>query len=80
MELHKNEMYWKNFVENIIWLRNHYKFSKERMAEISGINADMLNRIENGEMPEELSMEIIFKLSKFFSLNPKELFSEHLNI
>ncbi|MBQ8766255.1 MAG: helix-turn-helix transcriptional regulator [Clostridia bacterium] len=78
MELYKNEKYWKNFVKNIIWLRKHYEFPKERMAEILGINVEMLNRIENGEMPEELNMEIIFKISNFFSLNPKELFSEHL--
>ena len=78
MGLHENEIYWKFFVNNIIWLRKHHKFSKEKMAEILGINVEMLNRIENGEIPEELSVEIIFKISSHFSLNPKVLFCEHL--
>lgn len=75
MKFSKNEIQWKCFVNNIVWLRNHYEFSKERMAEICGITVTTLNKIENSEMPEELSIEIIMKVSTFFSISPKDLFA-----
>lgn len=72
----EDKIYWRNFVENIIWLRKHYDFSKERMSEISGISVYELNKIEKGEVPENLSIEIVFKLSEFFSISPKDLFTD----
>lgn len=77
MKSYKNENSWKIFVRNMLWLREHYNFSKEKMAKISGITVEMLNRIENGEMPFELTAEIFIRIGNFFCVEPMELFNEN---
>lgn len=78
MKSYKDDKSWKIFIKNIVWLREHYEFSKEKMAEISGISVEVINRIENGEMPDEVTVETIIRLGNFFCVEPMELFSENL--
>lgn len=44
-----------NFLHNIAWLRQHYGFSKRKMAKILHIGIPSLNKIESGKCPERLS-------------------------
>lgn len=69
MENPKNNESWKNFAHNVKWLREHYEFSEERMAEILGISVDMLKEIECGDIPEELDCEIILRIHNFFGID-----------
>lgn len=78
MKSYKNDKSWTIFIKNIVWLREHYEFSKEKMAEISEISVEVINRIENGEMPDEVTVETIIRLGNFFCIEPMELFSEIL--
>lgn len=63
---------------NITWLRTHYEFSKERMAEILGVSVDVLNRIENGEIGDDLTVEAFLNAAKFFCVDTKDLFGKYL--
>lgn len=78
MKSYKDDKSWKIFVKNLVWLRGHYGFSKEKMAEISGISVELLNKMENGEMSAEVTAEIFIRLGNFFCVEPMELFSENL--
>lgn len=63
---------------NIVWLRKHYEFSKERMAEIMGVTVDMLNEIEKGQMPEDLTVEAVLNMQDFFRIEPQDLLGKRL--
>lgn len=72
------EKEYKILLDNIMWLRKHYEFSKERMAEIMGISIEMMNEIENGQMPEELTVEAVLNIHKFFGVEPQDLLGKRL--
>ncbi len=61
---------WKNFVHNVIWLRESNGLSKREMASILGIGVKTLDRIENGELPKLLSVNIFFHIWKYFGIHP----------
>lgn len=65
-------------LNNIIWLRTHYEFSKEKMAEIMDISIDMMNEIENHKVPEDLTVEAILNMHKFFRIEPQDLLGKDL--
>lgn len=67
-------------LNNIIWLRTHYEFSKEKMAEIMGIRVDMINEIESHKMPDDLTVEAILNINKFFRIEPQDLLGKDLSI
>ncbi len=66
------------FLKNVTWIRRHYGLSKKRMAELLGIGIASLNKIENGEMPQRLGVEIVFRICDKFGLSPEEQFSQKL--
>lgn len=70
---------WQNFAYNVKWLRLHYEFSKEKMAETLGITVEMLEEIENNEIPIDLTVEAILNMSKFFLVEPQDLMRIHLD-
>ena len=63
------------FLKNISCLRKHNKLSKRKMAEILGIGVKSLNKIENGELPPRIGVNVFFKIEKNFGISPKNLFS-----
>ncbi len=69
---------WDIFVKNIIWLRVHYKISKKRMAEILGVNIDTLTKIENNELPDEVTVEIFIKAENFFKIPINDLIGNYV--
>lgn len=64
----------KNFLDNIAYLRKQNKLSKRKMAEMLGIGVKSLNRIESGELPPNMGVNIVFKIEKNFGVSPKNLF------
>lgn len=66
------------FLKNVVWLRRHNGISKKRMAELLGISTVSLNKIENGEMPKRLGVEIVFKIYDVFKILPKNQFALEL--
>ncbi len=72
------EKEYEILLNNIAWLRNHYEFSKERMAEIMVITVDMLNQIEQGKMPDDLTVEAILKIEEFFRIEPQDLLEKKI--
>ena len=70
---YKNSDAWRIFSHNMKWLRNHYKYSKERMAETLDITVEMIDEIENGSIPDSLTVQIFFKIHKHFSIKPKDI-------
>lgn len=64
---------WKNLVNNIVFLRQKYNIPKKRMAELLGIGIGTLNKIERGELPSKLSLEIVFNIQEYFGVEPKDI-------
>ncbi len=63
-----------NFMNSIAYLRKKNWFSKKEMANVLNISIYSLNRIERGELPEKLSVEIVFNLQKHFKISPEKQF------
>ena len=66
----------KNFINNIAYLRKKNGLSKKEMATILNISIYALNKIERGELPPKLSIEIIFNLQKHFKILPEKQFEK----
>lgn len=60
--------------QNIKFLRQKHKLSKNKMAQILGVSMKTLNCIENGILPPRLSCEILFRIQHHFDILPQHLF------
>lgn len=69
---------WEYFVRNTIWLRKHFSLSKKKMAEILGISVSTLTEIEKGNMPDEVTVEVLFKAEKYFGIPIKDFISHFI--
>lgn len=67
---------FKNFMRNIVFLRETNKLSKRKMAKILGISVKSLNKIENGESMPDISVEVVFNIYNYFGILPKDQFSD----
>ena len=61
--------------QNIKFLRQKHKLSKNKMSQIFGVSVKTLNSIENGILPPRMSCEPIFRIQGYFSIRPSQLFS-----
>ncbi len=61
-----------NFINNIAYLRKKKGLSKKEMANVLNISIYALNKIERGELPKKISVEIIFNLQKNFKISPEK--------
>ena len=68
----------KIFVHNVVWLRKHNGFSKRVMADIIGVSLKTLNKIENGELPPNLTVKVIFNIWDFFDVPPQDQLQRYL--
>lgn len=64
------------FTKNIIYLRNKNNLSKKEMAKLIGIGTGSLNKLEKGEIPERMSVEVVFEICNAFGLHPCDLFRD----
>lgn len=66
----------KQFLENIVYLRKYHNLSKKKMAQILGIGIGSYNKIEQGELPERLNVDVIFNITEYFKIPPARLFQK----
>lgn len=64
------------FMSNMVWLRKKYGFSKVKMAKLLGIGVGSLNKIEKGELPPRISVDVVFNIHKHFGILPKKQFTK----
>lgn len=62
------------FCANLKHLREKEGLTHKEMAACLGIGVETLKRLERGEIPPRVSVEVIFRASTVFGLHPKELF------
>lgn len=60
--------------QNIKFLRQKHKLSKNKMAQILGVSMKTLNCIENGILPPRMSCEPLFRIQRHFGILPQHLF------
>ena len=63
------------FLYNVAWLRKHYGLSKKEMARKMGIGVGSLNKIEKGELPPGLKIDVLFNIYKEFGIFMSEVIS-----
>lgn len=68
--------YWELFSRQMIRLRKEQGFSKKKMAKTLEIGIGTLTKIEKGERPPRLSVEIVYNIQDAFGIIPHELFDE----
>lgn len=68
----------ENFMHNVSYIRKHYGLSKKKMAELLDIGVGSLNKIENGEIPPRLSVEILFNIYDNFGIYPQDMLGRRL--
>lgn len=78
MENEANKIACENFTYNVSYLRKHYGLSKKKMAELLDIGVGSLNKIEMGELPPRLSVEILFNIYNNFGVHPKDILGRQL--
>lgn len=66
----------KFFLHNLLWLKNHYNFSKEKMAEILGISVKLWEEVELEKIPTSLTGDVFYKIKEFFDINPSDLINK----
>ncbi len=71
-----NEQQIKTLLKNIALLRKQNSLSKKEMAHLLGIGIKSLNKIENGELPPHLGVDILFCIEKHFCIPCKNQFTE----
>lgn len=69
---------WVTFTHNIRWLRKRYKISKKTMSAMLGIGQWTLTKLERGEVPPRLTMEIVIRIHLCFGLTPSDQFSRRM--
>lgn len=78
MEKKRTDAEIENFLCNIIWLKNNYRLSKRKMAKMLGIGIKSLDKLEKGEIPLRIGVEVVFNIHKNFGVVPKDLFGQRL--
>ncbi len=67
-----------NFAHNVSRLRKQYGLSKKEMVKLLEISVYSLNKIENGELPLNIGVKILFNVKKHFGINIKDQLEKKL--
>ena len=73
-----NQPLCDNLIHNIITLRKQYGLTKKAMAKLLGISLYSLNKLENGVIPPQLGVEIVFRMQACFDIPIRELFDKRI--
>ena len=57
------------FLQNVRWLRKNYGLSKKEMAKKLEIGIGTLNKIEKGELPPGLRIDVLYCIWKEFGIS-----------
>lgn len=69
---------WEIFSYNVAWLRKNHGLTTKQMAALLGIGVRTLTRIENGELPPRLMVDVFFCIQDHFRIHPAEQLSKRL--
>lgn len=64
------------FLENIKRLREEKGYSKREMAKRLKISIYSINKIESGELPPRLSIDVLDNIEKEFKIHPADMFKK----
>ncbi len=64
----------KIFAENVAHLRRRHGLSKKDMAKLLGIGMCSLNKLEKGEFPPRLTVEVNMRIYLYFGIYPSDQF------
>ncbi len=78
MKSEQNREEWNTLSENIRWLRKRYHLSKKDMAAILDIGIGSFNKVEKGELPPRLGVDILFNIQHYFGIQPQALLTKRL--
>lgn len=67
------------FLHNVAWLRKYHGLTKKEMAKKLGISVWMLNKIERGELPSGLKIDVLYQIRKVFGIPMADSLSVWLN-
>ena len=70
---------YQKFLFNVAHLRNLHGLSKRKMAKVMGIGIGSLNKMERGEFPPRLKINVILNTCSFFHIKPAILLSKRLD-
>lgn len=73
-----NEKQIQILCENIAFLRKENHLSKKEMATILNIGVQSLTKLENGELPPRLRVDVIFHIYDRFGIHPQMFMSQRL--
>ncbi len=62
------------FCHNFAWLRRSHGLTQAQMAQLLHISVGYVRRIEHGDVPAKLGVEIVLSLVDLFHIDPRELF------
>ncbi|PWM42694.1 MAG: hypothetical protein DBX52_00570 [Clostridiales bacterium] len=62
------------FCKNIFFLRKKYGYSQNQMASIMKVSLHTLQRIESGDVPNRLLVDVFTHLASFFNCRISDLF------
>lgn len=68
----------ENFTHNVAVLRKKAGLSRREMAETLGVSVYCITKLEHGEIPPTLTLEIVFQIYEVFHVHPKEQFGLRL--
>ena len=68
----------ENLAYNVSLLRRQHGLSKTEMAKLLKIGAGTLGKLEDGEIPAALTVDIFFGLQKHFGIRPRDLLAQRL--
>lgn len=71
----KNDKYVRYFCENIKAIRKANKLTKGKMAQKLGVDKNDLSNLEKGKVPDELSVDVLTKIYKYFGIKATKMFS-----
>ena len=68
-------MYKQIIARNILYLRKKHNLTKAAMAQLLGICVRGLSRLESGELPPRMSINVLYRISYIFHVKSHDLFS-----
>lgn len=67
------------FCENFRWMRQHHGLTQKQMAQCLEISVGYVRRLERGELPPRLGVEIFLRIYRKFGISPSRQFSQQLS-
>lgn len=67
-----------NFAHNVAVLRQRHGLTKTAMAHLLHISVKTLTRLESGDIPRGLSVDVLFHAYVHFGIPPRKLLAERL--